>query len=169
MILAGWFQTVRSCEMDAGRSEGENMKAENVSDTEPVFTFLTAFSRFEQALKKAGFTLPGQNAQPDWERFAKDVEGRFDLEATPELQGAVLYVLRSSKRQPRGTISGYLSEVLWLATLIQETAKNLSRRMNFGHLPDIDDEFMTASRVILEAWSHCNPNLEKILNGVQYL
>lgn len=145
------------------------MKDENVTDTEFVVTFLTAFRRFEGALKKAGFTIPGGNAQTDWERFARHIEGRFDLEATPELQGAVLYVLRSSKRPPRGTISGYLSEVLWLSTLIQETVKHLYRRIHLGHFPDIDHELMRASRVILEAWSHCDPNIEKILNEVQYL
>jgi hypothetical protein len=143
------------------------MRDENASVTELALTFLAAFSRFEQALKKAGFTMPGGNARPDWERFARHIEGRFDLEATPELQGAVLYVLRSSKRQPRGTISGYLSEVSWLSTLIQETVRNLSRRMNFGRFPEIDHTLMTSSRLILEAWSHCDPTLEKILNGVQ--
>lgn len=145
------------------------MRDENISGAEQVFTFLTAFRRFERALKTAGFTMPGRDAQPDWEGFARHIEGRFDLEATPELQGAVLYVLRSSKRLPRGTLSGYLSEVSWLSTLIQDTVKNLSPRIHFGHVSDIDDELMKASRVILEAWSRCDPNLEKILNGVQYL
>jgi hypothetical protein len=144
------------------------MKDENISGIELGFTFLTAFSRFEHALKKAGFAMSGSNAQPDWERFSRHIDPQFDLEATPELQGAVLYVLRSSRRQPRGTRSGYLSESFWLSTLLQDTVKNLSRRINFGHFSDIDGELMAAARVILDAWSHCEPNVEKILNDVQY-
>ena len=50
-------------------------------DLELILTFLTKFQSFEQALMRTGFTQAGRspgNACPDWEQFARHVEGEFD-------------------------------------------------------------------------------------------
>lgn len=152
------------------KDKGSRQKDEKDFDTELILTFFSVFNRFERALKKAGFTKPGRNTVPDWERFAKHIEGQFDPEATPELQGAVLYMLgHASRRATREIKSRYPSEVLWLSTSIQETAKDIARRMNFERYSNIEDEVMLASLMILEAWSHCDPKIEEILNDVQSL
>jgi hypothetical protein len=48
-------------------------------DRELVLDFFWKFSVFEAALKRAGFLRTGRNsaAEPDWEAFAREVEGRF--------------------------------------------------------------------------------------------
>jgi len=42
-----------------------------------LFLFFVVFSRFEYSLKKAGFLEKTQEAKPDWNTFAKDLESEF--------------------------------------------------------------------------------------------
>jgi len=137
----------------------------NDADTDLALTFFSIFSNFERALRKAGYTKPGRNTGPDWDRFALQIEKRFDPDAAPELQGAVAYMMGvPDDRKPRRKIPGFLSDILLLSTLIQETGNNLSRSMNFEHHSDTDDEIMMACLVILEAWSHLEPEVDRILH-----
>jgi hypothetical protein len=144
------------------------MTNENNSDTELLLTFFSVFGRFEQALKKAGFVKAGRRAGADWDRFALQIEKNFDPDVAPELQGAVAYMLGvPEERKPRRKIPGFLSDILLLANLIQEAGNNLSRNMNFERHTETDDEIMMACMVILDAWSHLEPEVDRILNGAK--
>jgi len=140
----------------------------NDANTDVVLTFFAQFSKFEKGLKRAGFTKMGpgaRNIRPDWERFARHIEKRFDPESRPELQGAIAYILdRPIRRQTRRQIPGFRSDVLWMSTVIQETANNLSRSIHFERYSDSDIELVFACMVILSAFAECDPSLEKILN-----
>ena len=141
------------------------MTDHNDPDTDLLLTFFAIFGKFEQALKKAGYTKPGRNGRPDWERFARQIEKQFDPDSAPELQGAVAYMMGvPAEKKTRRRVAGFLSDILLLSTLIEETGNNLSRSMNFEHHTDTDDEIMMACMVILEAWSHLEPEVDRILN-----
>ena len=148
--------------------DDETKRDETEIDTELLLTFFAMFSKFEKALKKAGFTKPGpyaRNARADWERFARHIEGRFHVDSAPELQGAVAYLLdRPIKRQTRRIIPGFRSDVWWLSTLIQETVNNLSRNINFEPHTNKEAELLMACLVVLEAFGRCDPDLEAMLN-----
>jgi hypothetical protein len=48
------------------------------TDKEVVINFFVVFSRFEYALKSAGYLQNGPNAKPDWCEFASDIMTDFD-------------------------------------------------------------------------------------------
>lgn len=150
------------------KNEGRTKKDENSSDPELVLTFLAMFSRFEKALKKAGFAKPGRTSRADWERYVRQIEGRFDPDATPELQGAVAYLLGlPAGKETIRAIPGSLRDIFKLSALIQETGNNLARRMDFERACESGDEVVLACLLILEAWSHCDPDIHRVLNTIQ--
>lgn len=51
------------------------------------------FSRFEYALKAAGFHEGNGPAKPDWERFARSIPDLFDDPSDRDLSQAVHYML----------------------------------------------------------------------------
>ena len=56
--------------------------------------FLCIFSRFEYALKAAGYVRsPTGYAEPSWRRFGQFISGQFDPASTPELDATVAYLL----------------------------------------------------------------------------
>jgi len=56
--------------------------------------FLGIFSRFEYALKAAGYAQSQRGyAEPNWRRFGQAIAGRFDAAASPELDASVAYLL----------------------------------------------------------------------------
>ena len=58
-----------------------------------VTDFFLVFSRFEYALKRAGYIVPGtEHAKPDWKRFASDAATTFDERFCPQLDSAVSYL-----------------------------------------------------------------------------
>jgi hypothetical protein len=46
-------------------------------DRERVLEFFAYFSRFEYSLKRSGFLMPGENANPNWDKFANSIRGHF--------------------------------------------------------------------------------------------
>jgi len=64
-------------------------------DEEAVMEFFVAFSRFEFALKQAGYLKSGKDgrkAEPDWHAFATKYEDKFDPEKEPQLREAWDYL-----------------------------------------------------------------------------
>jgi hypothetical protein len=67
-------------------------KAMRIEDRELVWTFFLAFSRFEYALKQAGYThTRGSNVSANWQRFASDYQHQFDHHCSPEIRAAYKY------------------------------------------------------------------------------
>lgn len=65
----------------------------NRADRHLAWEFFVLFSRFEYALKRVPqYLMPGEgDAQPNWDRFASDLNARFVLMATPALMSAVTF------------------------------------------------------------------------------
>jgi hypothetical protein len=59
-----------------------------------VLRFFLVFSRFEYALKRAGFTNPKRRAEAAWDRFATENDARFGASSTSKLQAACVYFLQ---------------------------------------------------------------------------
>jgi hypothetical protein len=70
-------------------------------DHELVLAFFWKFSVFEAALKRAGFLRTGRNnaAEPDWNRFAREIEGRFAEASVTGLAEAKEELRRISPRR----------------------------------------------------------------------
>ena len=100
----------------------------NDFDEELVLTFLTNYHSLEQALVRAGFTRAGHtpgNPRPDWGKFARHIERLFDPDSSPELMGAVCYLLGEPEEQELrrerlqasvpGELSSPASDIVWLS------------------------------------------------------
>jgi len=69
-------------------------------DKDLLLEFILKLSRFEFALKLVGYARGDENlAEPDWERFSKDIDDRFDKDNTPELARVCKYFLFSPPKQ----------------------------------------------------------------------
>jgi hypothetical protein len=150
-------------------------------DEELVLIFLTEFRSLEQALIRAGFTRAGRihaPPQPDWARFVRHIEPRFRPESSPELEGAVSYLLydpekmkarrrRSLQESPFGETSGAESDILWLSELVQATGNKLTYGIPFLKKDDFDAAEITAALMVVEAWSYCDPAIGRLLTNVQ--
>ncbi|MFQ6036692.1 MAG: hypothetical protein ACE5NM_12715 [Sedimentisphaerales bacterium] len=68
-------------------------------DKETITKFFFFFSRFEYALKRAGYLQNGQKAKPDWDKFTKDNESNFDPKKTKTLRDACEYLLKKPPKE----------------------------------------------------------------------
>lgn len=149
-------------------------------DEELVLTFLSKYHSLEQALVRAGFTRAGStpgNARPDWEQFARHIEGKFDPESAPELAGAVGYLLADPEKDKLrwerlqaslpGDRSSPQSDIVWLSELIQGIRNRLLHWLNFGEEAWDDDPGIVAALFIVDAWSVIDPKVKSLLGRVQ--
>jgi hypothetical protein len=149
-------------------------------DAELILTFLTKFQLLEQALVRAGFTRPGRihgNAQADWLRFVRRIEPRFRPDSSPELQGAVSFLLydpeKHALRQKRlqdyvpGETFSANSDILWLLELVLETGNKLTYGLPFLKKTDLGSDQIMAALFVVEAWSDCDPVIESLLTSGQ--
>jgi hypothetical protein len=75
-------------------------KAMRITDPELVWTFFLAFSRFEYALKQAGYTnLRRGNVSANWQRFASDYRHQFDQHCSPEVRVAYKFFVRKPPKK----------------------------------------------------------------------
>jgi hypothetical protein len=145
-------------------------------DRELVFKFFTIFSLFEYALKRTKFRNGSeQSVEANWDLFAREIHDTFDPSATIDLQEAVDYLLNhpTKKQILRGNRlvfieSGIVNHrTIWLATLINRTRNNLFHGGKFPYIRERNPELIRHSLVILEAWAHCHPDVERELRNVQ--
>ena len=64
-----------------------------------VERFLAAFSRMEYALKAAGYLQKTDDARPDWDRFAADVNVEFEQIRDNEFMTAADFLTREPPRK----------------------------------------------------------------------
>jgi hypothetical protein len=71
------------------------------ADDDLVLEFFANFSRFEYALKRAGFVKSDRhlNAMPDWDRFARKVAGGLGEVADEDFKTAKSYLLQNPPRK----------------------------------------------------------------------
>lgn len=134
-------------------------------DSNLITEFFFVFSRFEYALKCAGYLKPGRNAMPNWDAFGSDVEESYNPEESLELAEAVQYLLSEPpKRQivlddgsldweplPRENIS----DIRWLLRLVSRVRNNLFHGGKYPYRPlpepARDTRLLESSLLVLEA------------------
>lgn len=114
-------------------------------DRDLVLDFFWKFSVFECALKREGFLRTGRNngAEPDWDRFGSEVQGRFAQVAAPGFAEAVakLKLLTPQRQVVRGDKLGWdpivqgprESEEAYVLRLLKTARNNL---FHGGKYPD---------------------------------
>ena len=149
-------------------------------DADLVLEFLAHYHALEQALVRAGFTRPGRRpgvTRPDWEQFTRYIAGKFNPDSSPELAGAVYYLLgqpdvRELRRERLqaacpGELSSPVSDIFWLSESIREIRNRLLLWINFAEKSWMDEASVTAALFIVQAWSYLDPKVEGMLPHVQ--
>ncbi len=129
-------------------------------DRDLVLAFFWTFSVFECALKREGFLRAGRSnaAEPDWDRFGREVQGRFARVSVPGFKEAVEELRRLSPRRqvvrdgrlawdPVTRQEGESDEVFTLRLL--KTARN--NLFHGGKYPDGPIDEIVHDRNILRA------------------
>jgi len=57
---------------------------------EQLFEFFVLYSRYEYALKRAGYIQ--KDVEANWDKFAKDIKGQFEASTSDQLKSAVKYL-----------------------------------------------------------------------------
>jgi hypothetical protein len=105
-------------------------------DKDLVLEFFFVFSRFEYALKRAGYLMRSSSrAEPAWDRFGQDIQLVYDPNGASKLDRAVKYLLTHPPRRQiksHGRLGwsddgerGGLTEVQWLLRLVRRVRNNL--------------------------------------------
>jgi hypothetical protein len=150
------------------------------SDEELVLTFLSDFHALEKALVQAGYTRVGRtpaSAGPDWSRFARHIQARFDPQASQVLQGAVAYMLWDEDnvelRNEQIENGAFWenpdphNDTVWLSELVQQTSRKLIHGYNFPGKPRVDLAMVSAAMFIVEEWSRLDPDVERLIQSPQ--
>jgi len=151
-----------------------------------AYDFFVVFSRFEYALKKAGFIIGNDSGvQPNWDRFANKYKNKFtqmaqntDVEKAIEFfrQGPprkqVMQVIRGWKPTWKLTDEDLLEQqqvtLLWLTLMVRRVRNNLFHggKEIFSDLPR-DRQLLKFSLVLLRCWLDLDKNVKRhFLNGL---
>lgn len=109
--------------------------------------FLFVFARFEYALKSAGFVVARKDAQPGWDRFAKEIGVGIDKDRLQEVAG---YLIQSPPLkqvvfdqslgwEPDG-YDGDPADVVRVVALVRRVRNNLFHGAKFHHFDPPNDE-----------------------------
>ena len=144
---------------------------EQLPDKDLAVSFFLMFSRFEYALKRAGYLKPNAHyASADWGRFAREHESQFQRLAKPdELLEAVQY-LRTRPPKKQIVVNGQISwddgpvtscaegSLQWLLVMVRRVRNNLFHGGKYPYAP-INEPLRDVK--LLE---HCITVLEASLN-----
>jgi hypothetical protein len=141
-----------------------------------VLDFFCVFSRFEYALKRAGFAKKKRDSvSANWLKFARYITSRFEPSITPELTEAIKYVKNNAPMtqtiDARGlgwratTQGGSESDLEWVLRLVRTVRNNLFHGGKspewIGSDPDREIKLLHCSLVILDACLDCHPDLKR--------
>jgi hypothetical protein len=135
-------------------------------DSNLITEFFFVFSRFEYALKRAGFVKPNRrSAEPDWDRFGHALEQEYNPDESSELARAVHYLLSSPPKrqivQEDGSLGwesvtrGSESQIVWLLGVVRRIRNNLFHGGKYPYMPlpepARDDRLLESSLILLDA------------------
>jgi hypothetical protein len=84
-----------------------------VPDRDLVLRFFAVFSRFEYSLKRCGFLKAGEKAEPNWDKYANSLRGRFEGVQDEAFREAVAFLVN----QPPMTQVVTGADLNWKATV----------------------------------------------------
>ena len=143
-------------------------------DEKTVASFFIVFSRFEYALKRAGYVHGGNGGVwANWDKFSSELKDTFEPDKMSELQEAVGYL---QDHPPRRQIvkAGRLgwrecerseseSLVQWLLRLVRTVRNNLFHGGKFPELPVQDPsrntKLLQSCLIVLEACLELHPEV----------
>ena len=164
-------------ELLSGRSLFEHAIGNLYVDRELAFEFFVVFSRFEYALKTAGFVLQGENErnlQVDFDRFANAIAVQFQAMldgGDPKLAAACEYYRRQPPlkqvwygRAPdwRDALPQARNQINFFLVFLRRTRNNLfhgGKGWRRPGAPDRDNHLMRHGLQILEAMINCEPDV----------
>lgn len=143
-------------------------------DPELMFTFFAAFSRFEYALKAAGFGKEKSDAaEPDWDRFAKTIAPAFRerVAADDDLKVAVEQFVTDPPKKQRGDLAwtsvehqGEASGLVNLLLLVRRVRNNLfhgGKAQRQGKDGDRDSQLVRNALVVLDRALACHDRVRE--------
>jgi len=143
-------------------------------NSEMVFDFFVVFSRFEYALKRAGFLKNGTRADPDWTAFADKVAKKFEKLSNSDLIQAKAYLINNPpKKQIRegkrfdwiAPQRGTTPEARWLLVLVKIVRNNLFHGgkypRNIQSDPARDSQLIESCLIILCECIHLDEEVER--------
>ncbi len=140
-----------------------------------ITEFFFVFSRFEFALKRAGFVKkpkrkPKPNAkppsaEPDWDAFGDNIEQLYESDKNPKLARAVHYLLTEPPKRQIVRDDGSLgwealteenvTEIIWLLRLVRRVRNNLFHGGKYPYTPlpepARDTQLLESSLTVLRA------------------
>lgn len=135
-------------------------------DSNLIMEFFFVFSRFEYALKCAGFVKPNRrNAEPNWDAFGESIGERYNPKESSELARAVDYLLSEPPKRQIVLDDGSLDwepiardnipETRWLLRLVSRVRNNLFHGGKYPYSPvpepARDTQLLESSLIVLEA------------------
>lgn len=132
----------------------------NPEDAEVIFDFFVVFSRFEFALKHAGYLKGNRDkAEPDWDKYCTSVQDKFDKTSPLEFQEACGYYT-SYPPKKQVVIDGQVewkenqqgsteSEFRWIIRSVKTVRNNLFHGGKFPYMPLRDTRLLSYALVIL--------------------
>jgi hypothetical protein len=153
-------------------------RTEAVIDRDLVFEFFLLFSRFEYALKRAGFVKGDDSkAQAHWPRFARSIDSKLTSATEQEFLEAVLILnLEPPKKQvmkcgqlgwAENVKESHETDAEWILRLVRTVRNNLFHGGKYPELVVEDYErnrnLLKACLVILKSTARMNPSVHQIL------
>lgn len=150
-------------------AQDHRQKIQEVIDDEefaPALRFFVLYSRFEFALKMAGFVCAGRqdNAVPAWDRFADACQADFFATLDRETRESAAYFEDSPpKTQKLGedgrvrwvTTPTQRDNLTWLLRMVRAVRNNLFHGSKYPIEPARDEKLlMHAERVLLKCLEH---------------
>lgn len=139
----------------------------------PILEFFIFFSRFEYALKEAGFVRPGRSnvAEPNWKAFANRMDALFQKDSDPDIASAIQYLEEKPPQrqvfldhklvwQDQNRDATY-SKTEWLSVLIRAVRNNLFHGAKTAYDPARDLPLIANSLKILKHWVSLCPEVKQ--------
>lgn len=135
------------------------------------------FSRFEYALKEAGYVRKHKRhgtAEPAWPMFEEAVEESYRLEEDTEFAGAVEYLFSASPRVQvrkgealdwKPLKRGERTDIQWLTLLVRTVRNNLFHGSKYAYYSqeelDHDTVLVKSSLIVLKALASWNTEVSR--------
>ncbi len=147
-------------------------------DQSLTMDFFSNFSRFEYALKEAGYVKRNEqygNAEIDWRKFRRAIRHSYNPEMNPEVADAVEYLFSEPPRShalDSGSLTwedlerkDYQTDIDWLLLLVKTVRNNLFHGSKYAYYSreelDRDTQLLKSSLVVLKAFISWNPKVKR--------